>query len=138
MCIPSRIRVLREVTGFFGDNNPLLLLQFSEPQNPDERREIECLIDTGYTGFLSLSVLELSQLSLKPHTTARIRFANGAVETRFVCLGTVHLYGIERVGDIEIEPNSNESIVGIEFLRIFKLGLYVNPNNGQIKLTPHL
>jgi len=124
-------------TGYFRDNNPLLKLKVSTPDSSERSREYECVIDTGYTGFLSLPFMEMIWLGLTPHTATWMRFANGAREPRLICLGAVYLDGKQSIGDITMEPNADESLVGIEFLRIFQKSLHINPMNGIIELRDH-
>jgi predicted aspartyl protease len=76
------------------------------------------LIDTGYSGFVSLPVIASSLLGLKAHTTARYILANGKISDPVpLAYGHACLEGDKFVeGLIAISENTS-TIVGMDFLR---------------------
>jgi len=95
-----------------------------------------CLIDTGFTGFLSIPLLQAFPVGLVLSGTMSLELANGAVETKLTCLGIARLNGVELAGVIVIENESNQVLLGMDFLRIFGLKLLVCPTTGQIEVVP--
>ena len=59
-----------------------------------------------------------------------------AVVLKLTCLGMGHLGSESEIGIIIVEPQSTETLVGMDFLRKFKKQLVVNPTNGIIEVLP--
>lgn len=95
-----------------------------------------CVVDTGFTGFLSIPLLQAFPVGLVLTGTMPMVFANGAVENRLICLGMARVDGVEKLGLIVIESESKQVLLGMDFLKKFGLKLLVCPTTGQIELVP--
>ncbi len=95
-----------------------------------------CLIDTGFDGFLSVPILQAFPVGLVLHTTTSVTFANGTSEDKLTCLGYARLDGEDRLGLILIESQSNQVVLGMDFLKKFGLKLIVCPTSGQVEVVP--
>lgn len=83
------------------------------------------LIDTGFSGFVSLPLTMAATLGLKPHTTTRYTLANGKqsdpvpLARAFACVdGDTLVAGVISISESDV-------IVGVEFLRTCGKGLMV-------------
>ena len=121
-------------TGYLDANgDPCISIEVSNPLN--WKVSLDCLIDTGFTGFLSIPILQAFPIGLLLITTIPVTMADGRTDAKLGCLGKVHLGAEEQVGLIIIEPNSAKSLLGMDFLKKFNKKLLVDPLNGLIELT---
>jgi predicted aspartyl protease len=95
---------------------------------------IQAGIDTGFTGFLSLPFPEAFKPGLILKGVMSLTLADGSTQHQLCCLGAVEFEGKSEVGVI-IMSTSNDALVGIEFLRQFKLQLIVDAYNKTFTLT---
>ncbi len=86
-------------------------------------KEYTAVIDTGCTGFVSIPVEEMQPLGLKINGVASVTLGNGAEIENFVAEGIVTLGDQAESGIIVLDDGSNDILVGLDFLRQFKLGL---------------
>ena len=100
------------------------------------KRKLKALVDTGFTGFLSIPILEAFPIGLLLHGTTSVQLADGSTQVKLTCLGMAHLGDEGQVGLIIIEPQSTQVLVGIDFLRKFKRQLVVDPTSGIVRLPP--
>lgn len=122
-------------TGFLDDNGDAYIeLEVSNPLG--WKSKLRCLIDTGFTGFLSIPILDAFPIGLLLVSTIPVALADGSVHYKLTCLGMVHLEYQSEVGMIIIEPESKQVLVGMEFLRKFKKKLVIDPQNGTVELLP--
>jgi len=122
-------------TGYFDSNgDPWLEIEISGPfSNPSKT---QCLIDTGFTGFLSMPFLSAFPLGLILTGTMNIVFANGDIQPRLTCLGKAIFDGQTNVGVIVLEPQGNQVLLGMNFLRKFGMRLNVDPGESTVELLP--
>jgi hypothetical protein len=66
--------------------------------------------------------------------TMPITLADGSTQTKLTCLGSIHFDGTEEVGIIIIEWQNTDVLVGMEFLRLFKKELRIDPTNGVVEI----
>jgi predicted aspartyl protease len=91
---------------------------------------LPALIDTGFSGFVSVPLVSSAQLGLKPHTVTRYQLANGKVSEpiplarAFACIPGDDLVP----GLVSISEESTAVLVGVEFLRSCRKGLMVFSN----------
>lgn len=97
--------------------------------------KLNCLIDTGFTGFLSIPILQAFPIGLILATTMPVVFANGQTEDKLVCLGVAKVDGAENIGLILIETKGNQILLGMEFLKKFAFKLIVCPTTGQVEVV---
>jgi predicted aspartyl protease len=98
--------------------------------------ELECLIDTGFTGFLSIPIVQAFPLGLFLTGSLALTLADGKQAFRYTCLGCAELDGRKEMGLIVIEPGGSQTLLGMAFLKKFNLQLVVDPVAGLIELKP--
>src|ERR1700747_2984876 len=122
------------VTGSFNNlGNPVIPIAVSGPvTNPTP---FAAMMDTGFSGFLLLPILQAFPVGLILQGTTPITLADGSTQNKLTCLGVVHFDGEQQVGLIIIEWQNTDVLVGMDFLRKFKRELLVDPVNQIVKLT---
>lgn len=124
-------------TGYLDANgDPYITVEVSNPLN--WKVSLNCLIDTGFTGFLSIPILQAFPIGLLLITTIPVTLADGRTDAKLGCLGRIHLGGESQVGLIIIEPSSTQPLLGMEFLRKFNKRLIVDPLQNVVELTDSL
>lgn len=114
--------------------------------NPEEAAELDALIDTGFTGFLLLPLMQAFPLGLTLIGTTENILADGRQITSFTAKGTVTIiapsqpsiqpappfhaeYGDETAdGTIILNGDGDEILVGMEFLSTLKKFLMIGKN----------
>jgi predicted aspartyl protease len=87
--------------------------------------ELSGIIDTGFTGFIQLPIEQAFSLKLPLEGTAHSTLADDSSATCFTALGTVTYNGVAQVGVVMLEQYSTTVLIGMAFLRQFKLGLSI-------------
>jgi predicted aspartyl protease len=105
---------------FDTDNSPTVTIKVAGDLG---EKEYTAVIDTGFTGFVALPLAEMIPLGLTTKDAASVRLGNGTVISNFVAEGIVSLSSQAEIGTIVLDENSNDILVGLDFLRKFKLGL---------------
>ena len=84
------------------------------------------LIDTGFSDFLSLPLIQATQIGLKPHTTTRYVMADGKatnpipVAAGFACIeGDTLVRGLISISEL------GSPLVGVAFLQACRKGLMI-------------
>ncbi len=109
-------------------------LKISVALPPAGFSEMEAIIDTGFTGFLLLPLRNVSKL-LSPHEELKIlTLADGTKLLRLQAPGTVVVDGQTIRGIVIIEPDGNEAILGMKFLRGANRSLFVCPARNEVLL----
>ncbi len=103
---------------------------------PATKRSFTAIVDTGFSGFALLPMLQAFPIGLVLHNTVTITLADGNQHSRFVCLGYVTFGGETQLGTVIIEPNADEALLGMEFLKKFKLTLFTDPDIPAVILVP--
>ncbi len=91
----------------------------------DQVRDVEAIIDTGYTGFLILPPQTVEDLALTYLGRMKCTLANGALEDLEVYSATVTWDGQERL--IEVDVTNADPLVGMLLLEGYKLEIQVQP-----------
>ena len=99
------------------------------------KSKLKCLIDTGFTGFLSVPILDAFPIGLLLVGTLPVTLADGRVQNKLMCLGNASVGAEAHVGVILIEPGSSQTLLGMEFFRVFKKRLIVDPIAGIVELV---
>ena len=98
------------------------------------RHDFEAVLDTGFTGFVSMPLMDAFPLGLVLSGTESVLFANGAEENRLTAYGTVTVGPKSHKGAILLEPDSGEVLIGIQMLRNFNLSFLIDPVSNVVKL----
>jgi predicted aspartyl protease len=88
--------------------------------------ELSGIIDSGFTGFLQIPAAYAFQLGVPLFGTTSQTLANGAQVTCLTALATATLGGRTEVGVVTIEFSSQDILIGMDFLRTFKMALIVS------------
>ena len=120
-------------TGYFKNGDPYIDVDVSNPLG--WKRTLSCLIDTGFTGFLSVPILQAFPIGLLLHSTVSVTLADGSTSSNLVCLGTAHLPGESQAGLIFIEAASSQVLLGLEFLKKFSKKLVIDPITQTVELV---
>lgn len=112
-------------TGYFANSgSPAVKIRVSGPIT--KGKEFEAILDTGFTGFLSMPLVQAIAVGLILHGTTTISLADGSTSYRLTARGMVNIEGESNVGVVILEPSSNELLLGMAFLRQFKRALFVS------------
>jgi predicted aspartyl protease len=89
-------------------------------------RDYVATVDTGFSGFVALPLVEMVPLGLatKP-SAASVMLGNGQIIYNMVAEGQVTLSGQSESGSILLDETSSDVLVGMAFLRAFRLALIV-------------
>ena len=115
------------LVGFFAkDGSPAIRIRVSGPVT--DGLEFEAVIDTGFTGFLSIPIVKAFPLGLPLFGTTAITFADGSSQTRLTGAATITFGSESNVGTAILEWSSNDILIGMALLRLFKKGFFVSKN----------
>jgi predicted aspartyl protease len=113
--------------------NPTIAIEVSGPLG--NLFPFAAMVDTGFSGFLLLPILNAFPIGLLLQGTMPITLADGSTQTKLTCLGSIHFDAAEEIGIIIIEWQNTDVLVGMEFLRRFKKQLRVDPTNGLVEIV---
>src|SRR6202044_2719967 len=112
--------------GFTGpDGSPVIRVSIEGVRSV--RHDFDAVLDTGFTGFVSMPIVDAFTIGLVLHNVERVVYADGSSQERLIALGTVRLGGASREGYIHLEPSSGEILLGMELLRTFRLFFLLDP-----------
>ncbi len=103
--------------------------------NEELRHTVTAVVDTGFTGFLLLPMLDALVIGPILDSVFDITLADGSLQTKLACLGGIHFAGQSQPGLILVEDQGNEALVGMEFLKTFHLLLTLNSAAGKLSLV---
>ncbi len=91
-------------------------------------QEFEAIIDTGFTGFLSMPLTKAIPLGLILYGTTTVILADGQTAFRLTAYVTATVEGQSKGGVVILEWNSSEILIGMDFLRKFEKTLLIHTN----------
>jgi predicted aspartyl protease len=110
--------------GFFDKSgSPALKIRVSGPFGSGV--EFDAILDTGFTGFISMPLIRALPLGLMLYGTTSVELADGSKATKLTAKGMAIVEGESRVGVVILEPSSNDLLLGMAFLRLFQRALFV-------------
>ena len=99
---------------------------------------VNALIDTGFTGFVQLPERRARELGLTPQATSETQYADGRIDTIPLSWARVILGLDAQEGFVHIQRGSDEAIVGVELLRIFRKILVLSIAEDMVLLVDTL
>jgi predicted aspartyl protease len=114
-------------TGFFDNlGNPSIKMAiagvFTAGQQP---LEFDAIIDTGFSGFISMPLMKAFPLGLPLFGTTNVVFADGQQHAKLLASGIAKINNTSKTGLVILEPASTDILVGMDFLRTFEVGLHI-------------
>ena len=116
---------MRLITGQALNETPLIKVSLSGDSSK-QPTEFTAVVDTGFSGFVSIPILQALRIGVQPSpATAFVTLADGKTQVR--TLGDIWVtIDNQKEGELAIlEPTSTEILIGMDFLRAFKLALFV-------------
>lgn len=101
---------------------------------PQLRTEFEAVIDTGFTGFVSMPLLQAFPLGLPLIGATSVVLADGNTHGRFTAICSAFLGQERKEGVVILEPSSNDLLVGMEFVKKFQKTLVVFEDRNLVLL----
>lgn len=121
-------------TGSFASSgSPVVKITISGLIGPG--REFDAIFDTGFTGFLSMPLVDAFPLGLLLYGTMNLVLADGSTSFRLTAFGKVTVEGDSQSGIIVLEPSSGEVLAGMELLRKFGKALTVSPTTNTVSFV---
>ena len=122
VCLMSEI-----ISGSFGEHgDPQISFFLRGTRHDHPGLQYTGLVDTGFTGFIQISFLEAFRLQLPLAGLAETMLADGSTTPTLTALGLASLTDKvddePKLGTIHLSA-SNETLIGMEFLRAFEKGL---------------
>jgi clan AA aspartic protease len=113
--------------------NPCLKFHLCGVAHDPPGLEFEAIIDTGFSGFIQLPMQHAFSLKLPLEGTSSYVLADGTRGTSLTAVAHTTFGGTTLLGVVSLTPGSLDVLVGMDFLRRFKLGLVMT--KGTIVLT---
>ncbi len=106
-------------------NGPDPVVEISIGPDPTNFQKFQAIIDTGCSGFLSIPGAIAGKLNIKPDHAEQVTYADGITRPAFGALAYASIGEKSYEGNITIEEHSVDILLGIDFLRRFKLALFM-------------
>lgn len=102
--------------------------------NLSNPQSFEVVVDTGFTGSISMPLMKALPLGLVLFSTASFTLADGSKENAFLCLGMAKVERIEKPVVISL-TKGNDILIGTEFLSSFNIKLELDYKNKTFNCT---
>lgn len=114
---------------FDADGNACLKFHLCGVAHVEPGLEFSGIIDTGFTGFIQLPIQHAFSLKLPLDGTMTLILADGSSNVCLTALGRTTFDGETVVGVISLEPQSQDILIGMDFLRKFKKSVIIAKNS---------
>lgn len=111
---------MTQLTGFLDSGGSPRLKIFISGVFSQEPQEFEAIIDTGFSGFISMPFIQAFPLGLPLFGTTGVILADGTRAFKLTAKAKAHVEGVIKIGVVILEPNSSDVLIGIDFLRTFE------------------
>lgn len=112
--------------------NPCLKFHLCGVAHDPPGLEFDAIIDTGFSGFIQLPMQHAFSLKLPLEGTSSYVLADGSGGTSLTAIGHTTFGGNLVLGIVNLTPGSQDVLVGMDFLRRFKIGLTMT--SGRIEI----
>lgn len=85
--------------------------------------EFEAIMDTGFTGFLSMPLIKAFPVGLILSGTTTVTFGDGSKGAKLTAIGTIVIGARQEPGVVILEENASDILLGMDFLRTFKASI---------------
>lgn len=121
-------------TGSFNKSgSPTIKFKLGGPL-PDSAQEFEGIVDTGFTGFVSMPIVKAFPLGLLLAGTTSITLADGTSAPQLTATGKVEIGEQGEIGVVILQGSSADILLGMDFLAKFGRVLFIHPNKGLASL----
>ena len=117
---------------FDSDHTPVVTIAVASTSGPSTF--VDAVIDTGFTGFVQVPAPIAHDLGLTPRTATETQYPDGRIDTIPLAWETITLESEAREGFVHVQRGSDEAIVGIEFLRLFRKTLVLSVDDRIVLL----
>ena len=119
-----------------GNYSPTINIEmYGQLSNAEQQAQLyEAIIDTGFTGAVSIPLVKALPMGLTLFSTASYTLADGSQASVFLCFGIVRLNGAERTLVFSLSQG-NDILLGTEFLAAFNAKLELNYRTEKFTLT---
>ena len=104
--------------------SPILRIRI-EGHSEEQGQEFDAIIDTGFTGFISMPAVSAFPLGLILEGTTSTTLADGSQSPKFVASGSAVVSGERQRGTILLNFGPSDVLVGMEFITSFRKTLFV-------------
>lgn len=95
---------------------------------------VNAMLDTGFSGFLSLPLADCLRTGLILYSTATYTLADGSIDSALLCLGTIFVPTKKVIGAISISKDTN-ALLGMEFLKNLNATLHLSLSSKIVKIS---
>lgn len=122
-------------TGSFNKaGSPTIKFKLGGPLANSEQ-EFEGIIDTGFTGFVSMPIVKAFPLGLLLAGTTTVTLADGKSAPQLTATGQSHIEGMSEIGVVILQGSTADILLGMDFLGKFGRVLFIHPNKGIAALA---
>ena len=116
-----------KATGSIVGGTPSLKIKLQGVFSKDPA-EFVGIVDTGFSGFISIPIIQAFPLGLPLYGTTNVTLADGQTQSKLIAQAKATIGGQTELGLVILEPSSTEVLIGMDFLRRFNCALFVTSN----------
>jgi len=114
---------------------PLTRIEIFPEAAPSRGRDFDGLIDTGFTAFAQMPQADAANIGLEATGTMDLTFSDGTTEAMPVAWASIRLGSEIQQGFVFLSDRSNEVLLGVHFLRVFKKTLIFSVEEARVELA---